>query len=252
MDAKVLDLIATVAAFCEPPPAPGPGHPRAETLRVLATLRRFVREGTPWRSLAATPEHASGATLRRTLERWAHTGLLVRVHVTLVAMLRGDPTLIADSCSVRAKRCGELVGPNPTDRAKMGTKYHVAVSGDGTPITCVATAANVADTLLFERLFLHAFAVVARIRTVYADRGTDAEASRVLCRRFGVEPHVAKRRQPHGSGLGTKRWPVERTNAWLLENRRLALRYDRLGVIVQSVLRAACLFLVAGKLVKKF
>ena len=33
-----------------------------------------------------------------------------------------------------------------------------------------------------------------------------------------------------------------------LENRRLALRYDRLGFIVQSLLQAACLFLVAGGL----
>jgi len=252
MDAKVLDLIATVIAFCEPQPVLGPGHPRAETMRVLATLRRFVREGTPWRSLAATHDHASGATLRRTLDRWARTGLLARVHVTLVAMLRGNPTLIVDSCSVRAKRGGDPVGPNPTDRGKMGTKYHVAVSGDGTPLACVATGANVADTLLFERLFLHAFAVVARIRTAYADRGYDAEANRILCRRFGVEPCIAKRRQPHGSGLGTKRWPVEPTFAWLLENRRLALRHDRLGFIVQSVLRAACLFLVVGKLAKEF
>jgi len=45
---------------------------------------------------------------------------------------------------------------------------------------------------------------------------------------------------------------VERTSAWLLENRRLALRYDRLGFIVQSVFRAACLVLVAGKLAREF
>ena len=117
MNTKVLNLIAAVIAFCEAPPVPGPGHPRAETLRVLATPRRFVREGTPWRSLTATPDHASGATLRRSLDLWARTGLLARVHATLVAMLRGDPTLIVDSCSVRVRRGGELVSPNPTDRA---------------------------------------------------------------------------------------------------------------------------------------
>jgi len=46
----------------------------------------------------------------------------------------GSPTwryLIVDSCSVRAKRGGELTGPNPADRAKKGTKHHVAVDGDG-------------------------------------------------------------------------------------------------------------------------
>jgi transposase len=76
--------------------------------------------------------------------------------------------------------------------------------------------------------------------------------NRILCRRFGVEPHIHKRRQPSGSGLGGRRWPVERSNAWLLENKRLALRYDRLGFIVQSLLQAACLFLVVGRLVREF
>jgi hypothetical protein len=33
--------------------------------------------------------------------------------------------------------------------------------------------------------------------------------------------------------------------------KRLALRYDRLGFIVQSLLQAACLFLVAGRLARE-
>ena len=119
----------------------------------------------------------------------------------LVAMLRGDPDLILDSCSVRAKRDGDLTGPNPTDRAKWGTKYHVAVTGDGVPVACIATAANVNDTLVFERLFLAAFAVMARIRTVFADKEYDAEPHRDLCRSFGAEPCIHKRGRPHGSGL---------------------------------------------------
>jgi len=90
----------------------------AETVRVLATLRQFLCAGTPWRSLRATEAQASGSTLRRALERWARTGLLRKVHALLVAMLRGNPTLILDSCSVRAKRGGDLTGPNPTDRGR--------------------------------------------------------------------------------------------------------------------------------------
>ncbi len=248
----MLDLIATVIECCGQPRERGPGHPRAETVRVLATLRQFLREGTPWRSLRATEDKASGSTLRRWLERWARRGVLARVHAMLVAMLRGDPDLIVDSCSVRAKRAGDLTGPNPTDRAKRGTKYHVAVTGDGIPVACLATAANVNDTLVFERLCLAAFAVMARIRTVFADKGYDAEPHRDLCRSFGAEPCIHKRGRPHGSGLGQKRWPVERSNAWVLANKRLALRYDRLGFIVQSLLQAACLFLVAGKLAREF
>ena len=251
MDFRVLDLVATVVECCEERCPPRPGHPPAETVRVLATLRRFLREGTPWRSLMASAGEASGSTLRRRLEIWARGGVLARVHALLVAMLRGDPTLILDSCSVRAKRAGDLTGPNPTDRGKKGTKYHVAVTGDGVPIACAATAANVNDTLVFERLFLAAFAVMARVATVFADKGYDAERHRELCRAFGAEPHIHKRRQPSGSGLGKRRWPVERSNAWLLENKRLALRYDRLGFIVQSLLQTACILLVAGRLARE-
>jgi transposase len=237
---------------CEGQRARRPGHPPAATVRVLATLRRFLREGTPWRSLMASAKEASGSTLRRCLAHWASTGLLAKVHVLLVGMLRGHPDLLLDSCSVRAKRGGDLTGPNPTDRGKRGTKYHVAVDGDGVPVACVATAANVNDTLVFERLFLAAFAVMARIRTVFADKGYDAENNRALCRQFGAEPDIHKRGQPSGSGLGKRRWPIERSNAWLLENKRLALRYDRLGFVIQSLLQAACLFLVVGRLAREF
>jgi transposase len=251
LERRILGLIAPVIEHCEGRGEPGPGHPPAETVRVLASLRRFLREGTPWRSLKATAAQASGSTLRRRLVDWAEINLLQRVHAVLVAMRRGSPDLILDSCSVRAKRGGDLVGPNPTDRGKQGSKYHVAVTGDGVPVACAVTGANVNDTVLFERLFLMAFAVMARIGTVLADKGYDAEANRELCRSFGAEPQLHKRGRPRGSGLGKRRWPVERSNAWLLENRRLALRYDRQGFIVQSLLQAACLFLVAGRLARE-
>jgi transposase len=140
---------------------------------------------------------------------------------------------------VRAKRDGDLIGPNPTDRAKKGTKYHVATTGDGVPVACAVTGANIPDTVLFERLFLAAFAVLARIRTVLADKGYDAERHRDLCHKFGVRPCIHQRGRAPGSGLGGRRWPVERTNAWLLENARLALCYDRSAFIMQPLLQIA-------------
>ncbi|WP_380068109.1 IS5 family transposase [Dankookia sp. GCM10030260] len=237
---------------CDRPPDRGPGHPPTETIRSVATLRRFLREGTPWRSLTATEEQASGSTLRRFLARWSETAVLAKVHALLVGMLRGHPDLILDTCSVRAKRGGDLTGPNPTDRGKQGSKYHSAADGNGVPVACAVTAANVNDTLVFELPFLAAFAVMARIRTVFADKGHDAEHHSDLCRQFDAEPHIHKRGQPRRSGPGQRRRPVERSNAWVLENRRLALRYDRLGFVIQSLPQTACVFLVAGRLAHEF
>ena len=122
-----------------------------------------------------------------------------------------------------------------------------ASDAESCSVTTGPTAPNVNDTLVFERLFLAAFAVMARIRAVFADKGYDAERHCVLCRRVGAEPRIHKRGQPYGSGLGKRRWPVERSNAWVPENKRLALRYDRLGFIIQSLLQAACIFLVARR-----
>jgi hypothetical protein len=35
----------------------------------------------------------------------------------------------------------------------------------------------------------------------YAERGYDSEATRTLLRWLGIEPQIAKRKAPHGSGL---------------------------------------------------
>jgi transposase len=107
------------------------------------------------------------------------------------------------------------------------------------------------DTLVFERLFLAALAVMVRIRSVHTDKGYDAERHRHLCRACQVKPFIHKRGRPHGSSLGRYRWPVERTLSWLLENKRLGLRYDRCGFIIQSLLQAECIFLGAMKLVRE-
>ena len=64
MDFRLLNLIATVIEACEHPRSSGRGHRPAATIRVLAILRRFLREGTSWRGLSATVDQASGSTLR--------------------------------------------------------------------------------------------------------------------------------------------------------------------------------------------
>jgi transposase len=218
----------------------------------IGHLAPFLREGTPWRGLSATMDQASGSTLRRCLSRCAATGRLAKGHALPAAMRRGNPDPILDSCSGRAKRGGDRTGPNPTDRGKQGTKDPIATDGDGVPVACIATAANLNDTLAFERLFPAAFAVMARIRTGFADKGYDAEDHRDLCRRFDIEPQIHKRGRPRGSGSGQRRWPVERRNAWVLENRHWALRCDRHGFIIQSLRQSACIFLVAGRLAREF
>src|SRR3954462_10453856 len=100
-------------------------------------LQFFLREGVQWRELFAGTGRASGSTLRRRLREWRDVALLPRVHAVLLRMARSGPEaaapaldIVVDSCSVSAKRGGDLTGPNPTDRGKRGTKDHLVVSTD--------------------------------------------------------------------------------------------------------------------------
>ena len=74
MEFRILAMIATVIEFCAGTHERRRGHPPAATIRVLATLRRFLREGTPWRSLRARADQASGSTLRQHLESMKNLG----------------------------------------------------------------------------------------------------------------------------------------------------------------------------------
>jgi transposase len=51
---------------------------------------------------------------------------------------------------------------------------------------------------------------------------------------------VAWPKSPHGSGLGKKRWVVERTIAWLHQYRRLRIRYERCDDIHEAFLAIGC------------
>src|ERR687884_972951 len=163
------------------------GRPRCPTEAVVETLRFFLREGVQWRELRATGDRVCGATLRRRLTEWSAAALLHRVHAVLVRMVRSGPEaaaaawdVVIDSCSVRAKHGGELTGPNPTDRGKRGTKYHIVVSTEGLPLGAVASAANLNDTTMFPELLRLALVVGAAIARVLADAGYDSADNRWL------------------------------------------------------------------------
>ena len=59
-------------------------------------------------------------------------------------------------------------------------------------------------------------------------------------RRRGIEPVIAKPGRVHGSGLGTRRWPVERTLSWLSQFKRLRIRFDRRTDIHEAFLQLGC------------
>ena len=254
MRVTAIDLVAGIIEHLEEEPAKR-GRPRLHAAEVVATLQFFLREGVQWHELFAGTGRASGSTLRRRLREWRDVALLPRVHAVLLRMTRSSPEaaaraldIVVDSCSVRAKHGGELTGPNPTDRGKRGTKYHIVVSTEGLPLGAVASAANINDTTMFPELLRLALVVGVAISRLLADAGYDSADNRWLCLREGIRPVIRHKGVEHGSGLGAVRSIVENANAWLLNNKRLDRRHDRSAGVIQSLLTTACIFVIANRL----
>ena len=154
---------------------------------------------------------------------------------------------VVDSCSIRAVHGGDQTGPNPTDRAKRGSKRHLICDGRGVPLAVRLTGANRNDSQEALALVdaippLHGERGRPRQRPdcVLGDRGYDAAAIRRGLRARHIVPWIAMRRTAHGSGLGRWRWVVERTFAWLNQFRRLRVRYDKRADIHEAFLSLGC------------
>jgi transposase len=221
---------------------PKGGRPRLDHRTVLKVLWFVLASGCRWEDVPAELG-CSGMSAHRCLRRWEEMGVWNRLHVDLLRLLRQadklDPDLvIIDGVLVRAFGGGALTGPNPTDRRKKGSKHTLLVDRHGVPLAIRTASANTSDHRQIIQLVMDYPKIQGKPGrpkelpdALYADRGYDSDSTRWLLAWLGIEPHIAKRRTAHGSGLGKIRWVVERTISWLKGLRKLRIRYDRLAVM---------------------
>ena len=144
---------------------------------------------------------------------------------------------------------GLLTGPNPTDRAKRGSKRHLICDGNGIPLAIKLTSqlhdSTQALPLLDGIPLLQGPRGRPRCRpdSVLGDRAYDAERIRRALRSRQILPRLAMRNTKHGSGLGRLRWVVERTFAWLNQFRRLCVRYEKRPDMHLAFLTLACILI---------
>ena len=93
---------------------------------------------------------------------------------------------------------------------------------------------------------------LSKPRVVQGDRGYDHDKHRRPLHAAGIATEIARRGQPHGSGLGKTRWVVERTISWLHNFRRLRIRFERLAFIHEALLEIACCIICWRHLQKSF
>jgi transposase len=75
---------------------------------------------------------------------------------------------------------------------------------------------------------------------LHADKAYDSSDLRRALRARGITPRIARRGIDSSERLGRHRWVVERSLSWLLGCRRLSVRYERRGDVLQGLLHLAC------------
>jgi transposase len=226
----------------ESPPSPLGGRPPVPHATVLRVLWFVLTTGCRWEDV---PQElgCSGRTAHRRLQTWQEFSIWRRLHQRMLELLRQAHLLehdvvVVDSVIVRAFGAGEGTGPSPVDRRKPGTKITLMVDRGGIPLEIHSAPANASDQKQIVPIvedFPRVGGAPGRPKEhpdkAYADRGYDSKANRAALAMLGIEALIAKRKTPHGSGLGKVRWVVERTISWLKGLRRMRIRYDRLAVI---------------------
>jgi putative transposase len=147
---------------------------------------------------------------------------------------------------------GGAIGPNPTDRAKNGTKRSVLTDGAGGPLAVVIAPANIHESKLLkarlEAIIIERPKPTPRHRQhLCLDKAYDNPTGHATVAATDYIPHMrpigeeppkkSERRYP------ARRWVVERTLAWLSKCRAILVRYDKQPENYLGLVQFACALL---------
>jgi putative transposase len=239
----------------EDPPAASGRHRESARKIVDGLIFRF-RTGCQWNHIPRV--YGDDSTIHRTFQRWVRLGLFEKIWRLLIEECEELGQLdwkwqAADTVLGKARWGGDEVGPNPTDRAKNGTKRSLLVEAGGGPLAIVVAPANRVDAQLLD----------ATIEAIVVERPQpDADNPQHLCldkaydtptgeaalekhnytghirrKGEGALPKKAKKKYP------ARRWLVERTIAWLSKCRGLLIRYEKKSQNYLALLQFACALL---------
>lgn len=236
------------------------GRPRADLRLVLDGIIYRLRSGVQWNQLPRT--FGADSTVHGWFQRFVKDGVLQEIWACLVRECEALGTVCwewqaADGVMGKSRFAGGARGPNPTDRAKMGTKKSLIVERAGGPLGVAIDGANVHDTKLLKRTIE---AIVVKrpdpeqvVQNLCLDKAYDNPTGEAACDASGYVPHIRRIGEEKLDGCGAKkhparRWVVERTLAWLQRCRAILIRYDKNSANYLGLIQLACALLWTRRL----
>ncbi len=145
---------------------------------------------------------------------------------------------------------GKKTGPNPTDRAKKGTKRSLLTDANGIPLSITVDGANRHDMKMSRETLENIKAKRPKPteetkQGLCLDKGYDYDEVRELVKEFGFTAHIRSRGEEAKdikmeAGKKARRWVVERTHSWMNRFRRILIRWEKRADTYIAMLHFAC------------
>ncbi len=141
-------------------------------------------------------------------------------------------------CNDQGPFGGGATGPNPTDRAKKGTKRSLLTDAAGVPLGLAVAGANVPDMKMLadtiESIPVDRPAGEEVTQHMLLDKGYDYITVYDLVDDENYVGHIAQRsnspmpdRKRTPGRRKSRRWVVERTHGWMNRFRRIMIRWEK-------------------------
>ncbi|MEU1289954.1 IS5 family transposase [Kitasatospora sp. NPDC005856] len=217
----------------------GGGRRRHGDREVLAAIVFVATSGCTWAQLPPCFGPA-GPTAHRRFAEWTEARVWAKLYRLVLDELgsRGEldwSRCAVESVNMRATK-GDLMGPNPVDLSKFGSKIHLLAERTGLPLSLAISGANLYDS----QALIPLVEAIPPIRSrrgprrrrpgkLHGDKAYDHRFIRSYLRRRQTTDRIARCGIQPSARLGRHRWVIERTVSWLGGFRRLHRRYERKG-----------------------
>ncbi len=191
------------------------GRKRINARAALNAIVFRLRSGCQWNQLPA--EFPDDSSVHRTFQRWESKGVLAQIWAALIEECEEVGGVnwqwqSADGAMSKARFGGDEIGPNPTDRAKPGTKRSLLVEADGGPLAVVIGGANIHDCKLLEATLEAIVVEHPKPENVKQhlclDKGYDNPTGRDAVNKHKYIPHIRR--------IGEEKFDEQQQNAILL------------------------------------
>lgn len=213
--------------------------------------------GCQWKAITREHFGVSGSTAHARFQQWQQDGIFAAMMTEMVRYYDKKRKIrwkwqAADGKTCPAPLGGEETGPNPTDRAKSGSKLHLLVDRRGAPLAICVSAAHRHDKCSLQELVFSM--VVDRPDSeqhLCLDRGYDYADIWAFLELEHYHPHIKQRRRrgeppvedcpvPGETRYPARRWVVERTLSWLAKRRSVRTRWCKKAENWLALLQFAC------------